>query len=110
MSEMKNATTLIGPEIVLTEPEFGWETIKYNVNEGPAVLKKNGKIFISYSASDTNHNYCIGLLWIDENKDIMAPKLWNKSPAPVFYSNDNLKRFGLGHNSFTVAEDGKTVV
>lgn len=69
MSEMKDATTLTGPEIVLTEPEFNWERIKYNVNEGPAVIKHDGKIFVTYSASATNDNYCVGLLWIDEAAD-----------------------------------------
>ena len=30
------------------------------VNEGPAVLKYNGKIFVTYSASATGQMYCIG--------------------------------------------------
>ncbi|MGJ5640936.1 glycoside hydrolase family 43 protein [Formosa sp. S-31] len=110
LSEMKNPTTLIGPEVVITQPEFSWERQKYNVNEGPAVLKKNGKIFVAYSASATNHNYCLGLLWIDDDKNILNADNWNKSPGPVFYTNDDLKRYGPGHNSFTVSEDGKTDV
>lgn len=110
MSEMKNPTTLTGPEVVLTEPEFNWERMKYNVNEGPAVIKRNGKIFVSYSASATNHNYCMGLLWIDEDADLLDVSNWNKSPGPVFYTNEELKRYGPGHNSFTIAEDGETVI
>ncbi|SNS55533.1 Beta-xylosidase, GH43 family [Belliella buryatensis] len=110
MSEMASPTTLTGPEIILTEPEFGWERVKYNVNEGPAVIKKNGKIFVSYSASATNENYCLGLLWIDEDKDLMNLSNWNKSPGPVFYTNEELERFGPGHNSFTLAEDNETVI
>lgn len=110
LSEMKNPTTLTGPEIVITEPEFGWEREKYNVNEGPAVIQKNGKIFVSYSASATNHNYCMGLLWINENADLLNVANWNKSPAPVFYTNPDLKRYGPGHNSFTTSEDGKTTI
>lgn len=110
ISEMKTPTELIGPEIVITEPEFSWEKIKFNVNEGPAVLKRNGKIFVSYSASATNHNYCIGLLSIDENDDLLKSSNWLKSSGPVFYSNADLKRYGPGHNSFTTTEDGKTDV
>jgi GH43 family beta-xylosidase len=110
LSEMKNATTLTGPEIILTEPEFSWETEKYKVNEGPAVIKKNGKIFVSYSASATNHNYCMGLLWIDESADLLNAANWKKSPGPVFYTNEELKRYGPGHNSFTVSEDGKSTI
>nr|MBD3623605.1 family 43 glycosylhydrolase [Sunxiuqinia sp.] len=110
MSEMENPTTLTGPEVVLTEPEFNWERMKYNVNEGPAIIKRNGKIFVSYSASATNHNYCMGLLWIDEDADLLDVSNWNKSPGPVFYTNEELKRYGPGHNSFTIAEDGETVI
>jgi GH43 family beta-xylosidase len=110
ISEMKNPTTLTGPKVVLTEPEFNWERMKYNVNEGAAVLKQNGKIFVTYSASATNHNYCMGLLWIDEDADLLDVSSWSKSPGPVFYTNEELKRFGPGHNSFTIAEDGETVI
>lgn len=110
LSEMKDPLNLTGPEVVLTEPEFNWERVKYNVNEGPAVIKRNGKIFVTYSASATNHNYCLGLLWIDETADLLEIANWHKSPGPVFYTNEDLKRYGPGHNSFTIAEDGETVV
>ncbi|MBN2612519.1 MAG: family 43 glycosylhydrolase [Bacteroidales bacterium] len=108
LSEMKTPTTLTGPEVIISKPEFSWERMKYNVNEGPAVIKKNGKIFVAFSASATNHNYCMGLLWADGNDNILDAANWHKSPGPVFYTNDEVKRFGPGHNSFTVAEDGKT--
>jgi len=110
LSEMKDPSTLTGPEVIITEPEFSWEKMKYMVNEGPAVIKRNGKIFVSYSASATNHNYCIGLLWIDEGADLLDASNWHKSPGPVFYTHADLKRFGPGHNSFTTAADGKTVI
>ncbi|MBN1950263.1 MAG: family 43 glycosylhydrolase [Bacteroidales bacterium] len=110
LSEMADPLTLAGPEVIITDPEFSWERMKYFVNEGPAVLKRNGKIFVTYSASATNHYYCMGLLWIDAEADLLDASNWNKSPGPVFYTNEELKRFGPGHNSFTVAEDGKTDV
>ncbi|WP_010665445.1 glycoside hydrolase family 43 protein [Marinilabilia salmonicolor] len=110
LSEMKDPTTLTGKEVVITKPEYSWEKVKYNVNEGPAVIKRDGRIFVSYSASATNHNYCLGLLWIDEDADLLDEKNWQKSPGPVFYSNPDFKRYGPGHNSFTVAQDGETVV
>jgi len=110
LSQMKDPVTLVGPEVVLSKPEFNWERMKYNVNEGAAVIKRNGRIFVSYSASATNHNYCVGLLWIDEEADLLKASNWDKSPGPVFYSNAEVNRYGPGHNSFTTAEDGKTVV
>ena len=110
LSEMKDPLTLTGPELVITEPEFSWERQKYNVNEGPAVIKHNGKIFVTYSASATNDNYCIGLLWIDEDDDLMDLSNWTKSPGPVFYSNEEVERYGPGHNSFTTDESGEHVI
>lgn len=110
LSEMKDPITLTGPEVVITEPEFSWERVKYNVNEGPAVIKHGGKIFVTYSASATNDNYCIGLLWIDEDADLLDLSNWHKSPGPVFYSNADFDRYGPGHNSFTTAEDGETTI
>lgn len=110
LSEMKDPVTLTGPEVVLSEPEFNWEKMKYNVNEGPAVIKRNGKIFVTYSASATNHNYCMGLLWINEEADLLDASSWNKSPGPVFFTSEDLKRYGPGHNSFTTAEDNETVI
>ena len=38
------------------------------MNEGPAYLEHNGKIFLTYSASETGECYCMGMLSIDENK------------------------------------------
>ena len=108
ISKMKDPVTLEGPQIVITEPEFEWERHTYNVNEGAAVIKRNGKIFITFSASATDHTYAMGLLWADENANLLDPVSWNKLPEPVFYTNDSLKRFGPGHNQFTIAEDGKT--
>jgi len=108
MSKMKNPTTLEGPEIVITKPEYDWEKVMFNVNEGAAVIKRNGKIFVTYSASATDHNYAVGLLWADENTDLMDSTSWIKSPLPVFYTNEEEQRYGPGHNSFTIAEDGKT--
>lgn len=108
MAEMASPTEIKRPVITLSEPRLDWETIGHKVNEGAAVLKKNGRIFMTYSASATDHNYAVGLLWADADADLMDPDSWNKSPEPVFSTNAELKRFGPGHNSFTVAEDGET--
>jgi GH43 family beta-xylosidase len=82
----------------------------HKVNEGPAVLIRNGKVFVTFSASATDANYCVGLLWAEVDADLLNPASWHKLPEPVFFTNEALKRFGPGHNCFTVAEDGKTDV
>lgn len=110
MSKMKDPITLEGPQVVISQPEYEWEVHNHRVNEGPAVLIRNGKVFVSFSASATDHNYCIGLLWAEVDSDLLNPASWNKLSEPVFYSNEKLNRYGPGHNSFTVAEDGETDV
>ncbi|WP_328874597.1 glycoside hydrolase family 43 protein [Streptomyces sp. NBC_00287] len=110
LSKMANPWTLTGPQIRLSTPEYDWECIGYKVNEGPSVIARNGRLFMTYSASATDANYCMGLLTIDADADLMNPANWAKSPAPVFTSNDTTKQYGPGHNSFTVAEDGRTDV
>jgi GH43 family beta-xylosidase len=106
IAKMANPWTLTGPQVMITTPEYDWEKIGFLVNEGAAVLKRNGKIFISYSASATDYNYCMGLLSADEDSDLLNPKSWKKSPEPVLQTNEDNSQYGPGHNSFTVSEDG----
>lgn len=108
IAKMSSPTTLDAKQVVISQPEYDWEIKGHRVNEGPAVLIRNGKIFVAFSASATDSNYAIGLLWADQNSDLLDPKSWNKLPEPVFYTNPKFNRYGPGHNSFTVAEDGKT--
>lgn len=108
IAPLANPWTLGGEQVMLTKPEYDWETIGFLVNEGPAVLKRNGRIYITYSASATDHNYCMGLLWASEDSNLLSPASWSKSPVPVFTTNEESGQYGPGHNSFTVSEDGTT--
>ncbi|KPI18417.1 Alpha-N-arabinofuranosidase [Actinobacteria bacterium OK074] len=110
LSEMANPWTLTGPQIRLSTPELDWEVIGYKVNEGPYALQRNGRVFLTYSASATDYHYCVGLLTADADSDLMDPASWAKSPVPVFTSNDATQQYGPGHNCFTVAEDGRSDV
>lgn len=110
ISRMRNPWTLTGEQVMISTPEYDWETIGFKVNEGPAVLKRNGRIFISYSASATNHHYCMGLLSANASANLLDSGSWTKSPVPVFATNESAGQFGPGHNSFTVSEDGQDVL
>ncbi len=50
----------------------------------------------------------MGMLSIDDDKDLLDAKNWSKSKTPVFQSDMATHQYGPGHNSFTVAEDGQT--
>jgi GH43 family beta-xylosidase len=110
IAEMSSPWTLTGRQTMLSKPEYGWESIGFRVNEGPAYLRKDGRVFLTYSASATDANYCLGLLEADEDADLLDAASWRKSAAPVLATDENLGLFGPGHNSFTVTEDGRNTL
>jgi len=91
-------------------PTLDWEVQGFKVNEAPAVLARNGRLFMTYSASATDARYCMGMLSCRDGADIMDPASWTKSPVPVFKTSRENKVFGPGHNSFTVDELGRDVL
>lgn len=105
LAKMQNPWTLEDKQVMLSKPEFDWECRGFLVNEGPAILRRNGKIFITYSASATDENYAVGLLWADEEADLLDPKNWHKSEQPIFTTSYENKQYGPGHSCFTKDED-----
>ncbi|UBU11010.1 family 43 glycosylhydrolase [Nonomuraea gerenzanensis] len=103
-----NPWTITGPTTRLTIPTLAWETRGYKVAEGPAVLQRNGRLFLTYSASATDANYCVGLLTASSSADPLLASSWTKSQSPVFASNAATSQYGPGHNSFTTSEDGQS--
>lgn len=110
IAEMRNPFELATFPARIATPTLPWETRGYKVNEGAAVLVRNGRVFMTYSASATDANYCVGLLTAPADADLLDPRSWTKSPEPVLATHEPTQRYGPGHNSFTTAEDGVTDV
>lgn len=110
IAEMASPLELATPPVRIAVPTLSWEVQGFRVNEGPAVLVRNGRVFVTFSASATDARYGMGLLTADENANLLDARSWTKSPNPVFTTNAETRQFGPGHNSFTVAEDGRTDV
>lgn len=110
IAKMESATKLSTVQVLLTTPDYDWERVGFWVNEGPAFIKNEGKIYMTYSASETGVAYCIGMLSADENDDLLDPKSWTKSRMPVLKTSEELKIYGPGHNSFTVNDEGEPVM
>lgn len=108
ISAMASPTELTGPETLIAEPEFDWEKQGIPANQGASVLTRNGRIYVTYTASATDHRSALGLLWADTDADLLDPVSWHKLPDPVFTTNAKLDRQGPGHASFTKAADGET--
>lgn len=107
IAEMENPWTLKEKQVMISTPEYDWEKIGFLVNEGAAVLHRNGKLFMTFSGSATDYNYCMGLLYAEEDADLLDPASWKKLDHPVFETSEENGQYGPGHNSFTVSEDGK---
>lgn len=108
LARLANPWTITGTPVRLAVPTLSWETRGYAVNEGPAVIVRNGRVFMTYSASATDANYCLGLLTASASANLLSASSWTKNPNPVFVSNTATSQYGPGHNSFTVAEDSQS--
>lgn len=108
IAKMTTPTTLALPATRISKPTLPWEIIGHKVNEGPSVVIRNGRIYLTYSASATDHNYCVGLLTADADANLLDGSSWKKHPEPILKTDESIGEYGPGHNSFTVAEDGTT--
>lgn len=106
LAELENPWTLKTIPVMITTPDYDWERIGFWVNEGPAVIKHNGRLFMTFSASATDHNYCMGVLYAEADADLHDPSSWTKYNKPVFGTNERLGLYGPGHNSFTYDKSG----
>jgi GH43 family beta-xylosidase len=110
LAPLASPLTLAAKPVRLSVPTLDWEVQGFKVNEAPAVLIRNGKLFLTYSASATDARYCLGMLTARADADLMDAASWTKSPVPVFQTSTAHKIFGPGHNSFTVDERGRDVL
>lgn len=110
IGEMESPYKLKTVQVLLTTPDYDWERTGFWVNEGPAVIRHEGKIFMTYSASETGTAYCMGMLTASEEDDLLDPKSWKKERYPVLSTSEERKIYGPGHNSFTEDENGQPVM
>ncbi|KOV82929.1 alpha-arabinofuranosidase [Nocardia sp. NRRL S-836] len=110
LAEMASPLALRTTPVRIATPTLSWEVQGFRVNEGPAVLIRNGRVFVTFSASATDARYCMGLLTADENANLLDARSWTKSPNPVFATHAPTSQYGPGHNSFTTVGDQDVLV
>ena len=92
-------------ENCLIEAESEWETIDCKVAEGPFVLKHNGLYYLSYSCNHTRcKDYAVGYA-VSDSPTGPFERYENN---PILYKNKEL--CGVGHHSFCMSTDGKTLL
>ncbi len=128
IAELSDPWTVKGARVRISTPEYPWEKVgdlkprrdpdqnpglntldplHVDVNEGPEILRRNGRIFLVYSAAGCwTDYYSLGMLAADQSANLLDPASWHKSPLPVFWQSPQAGAFGPGHNSFFQSPDG----
>lgn len=97
IAPMRDPLTVSGARVTLTTPDQPWERVAMPICEGPQVLRRNGDLFIVYSASGSwTPDYCLGMLH-NNTGDPLNPSAWRKH-GPVFEQTEDV--WGVGHCSF----------
>lgn len=113
IAEMSNPWTITSNRVQISQPDQSWELVQPStkVNEGPAFLHRDGKVFIVYSCNGSwTKYYRLAYLALNADDDPMKPENWKKSSNAVFYRCDDTTDEdgvnGVGHCSFTKSPDG----
>jgi GH43 family beta-xylosidase len=97
---------LASEPVVLSKPDYSWANNHTFVEEGPFALKRNDRLFITYSAAAVDTSYVVGLLQIEKGKDLLVPSNWKKRGFPLLTSRSVEGEYGTGHNAFVVDREG----
>lgn len=110
IAKMADPSHLSTVMVMLTTPDYDWERVDFWVNEGPACLVHDGKLYLTYSASGTGSCYCMGMLTADLRSDLLDPRSWRKERWPVMKTDPEKGLYGPGHNSFVKDDEGRDVM
>ena len=112
IAPMSNPWTISGRRIEIGTTHYLWEYPPEPwgtwLQEGPEVLKKNGKTFLVYAANASwTDDYCLGMM-VNTNGNYTNAASWTKISTPVFKTYTNLTGsiYGPGHCTFTKSADG----
>lgn len=106
IARLTNPWTTASTGTLISEPEYAWEMQGEPVNEGPYVLQRDGRTFLTYSASYCGTpEYKIGMLELT-GSDPLSRSSWTKADAPLFERSDANGVYGPAHHSFFTSPDG----
>lgn len=107
IAKLTNPWTLAAPRVEISRPEYAWEQVDGAVNEGPAVLRHEDRLFLTFSGSGCwTDDYAVGILTADEGENLLEPGSWTKVTEPLLSRDDEAQAFGPGHNNFFKSPDG----
>lgn len=106
-----NPGQLISDQVKIVKCEYSWERNHQNVTEGPNVIIRDDKLYLTYSGGATDETYCVGMTQIQLGSDVnfLNADSWKKTNYPLLTglsSHGDKAYHGPGHNSYVVDEDG----
>lgn len=88
-------------------PDTSWSANTSAVAEGPFVIQRDGKVMITFSGSNIDWTYAVGLATADSGTDLLDPAAWSITNYPIWsYEGAFTNNWGPGHNSYTYDDDG----
>ncbi|MEC0176846.1 family 43 glycosylhydrolase [Paenibacillus favisporus] len=105
IAKMSDPRTISSERVLISTPEYDWETSPGRINEGPEVTVKGDTINLIYSANGSwTDSYSLGLITAKISDDLMNPGSWVKRDKPIFSSANGV--YGPGHHSVVSSPDG----
>ncbi|MEU5870782.1 family 43 glycosylhydrolase [Glycomyces sp. NPDC047369] len=93
--------------VILSQPDLGWDYNTSPVDEGPFVIRRDGRIMITFSGSGVDETYAVGLLEASADADLTDPASWHKRRYPIWsYEGPIADNWGPGHNAYVLDDDG----
>ncbi|GAA0137804.1 hypothetical protein YSY43_46450 [Paenibacillus sp. YSY-4.3] len=109
IAPMSDPVTISGPRVMLSSPDQEWEMAggPPYIQEGQAILYRDGRVFIVYSgAGSWTPFYSLGLLALREGGNPLQPEDWARAGEPLMTMDEEAGVYGPGHNSFVKSPDG----
>lgn len=95
-----------GPTVYLSTPTQAWETRGKPIQEGPVGYTRDGRTYLTYSASASwiPNDYAVGLLTLAPGGSPLDPAAWRKS-GPIFDHHGHV--YGPGSVVFAPSPDDR---
>lgn len=101
---------LSSPRSTFVYPDKGWSTNTSAVAEGPFVIQRDGKVMITFSGSNIDWTYGVGLATAPSGADLLDPAAWDVKDYAIWsYEGVFSNNWGPGHNSYTYDDDGNLI-
>nr|BFF10144.1 hypothetical protein GCM10025699_14470 [Microbacterium flavescens] len=101
---------LSSPRSTIVYPDKGWSTNTSAVAEGPFVIQRAGKVMITFSGSNIDWTYAVGLATASSGADLLDPDAWHVRDNAIWsYEGVFSDNWGPGHNSYTYDDDGNLI-